>query len=77
LNSAILAKHLRWKSSSPTANTSSSSRTSASMCAATEKPSLMYMPEEYVRTGRSMKRSSSANATISSISSRIRVRESP
>ena len=24
------------------------------MCAATEKPSRMYMPEEYVRTGRSI-----------------------
>ena len=47
------------------------------MCAATEKPSRMYIPEEYVRTGRSMKRSSSAKATISSIDSRMRARERP
>ena len=55
LNSKILPKHLRWNSSSPTANTSSRSSTSASICAATANPSRMYMPDEYVRTGRSMK----------------------
>ena len=47
------------------------------MCAATEKPSRMYIPDEYVRTGRSMNCSSSANETISSIASRTRLRESP
>ncbi len=47
------------------------------MCAATENPSRMYIPEEYVRTGRSMNRSSSAKETISSINSRMRARESP
>ena len=77
LYSAILPKHLRWNCSSPTANTSSSSSTSASMCAATENPSRMNMPDEYVRTGRSMNRSSSANETISSIASRTRARDSP
>ena len=34
------------------------------------KPSRMCIPDEYVRTGRSMNRSSSANATISSSRSR-------
>ena len=46
--------HLRWKASSPTAKTSSSRRMSASTFVATEKPSRMYMPAEYVRIGRSM-----------------------
>ena len=36
------------------------------MWAAIEKPSRMYIPAEYVRTGTSIKRSSSAKATISS-----------
>ena len=66
LNSRIRSTHFRWKASSPTANTSSSSRMSASTLTAIEKPSRMYMPPEYVRTGRSMKRSSSLNSTISS-----------
>ena len=35
------------------------------------------MPDEYVRTGTSMKSSSSANATISSISLRTSGRERP
>ena len=62
--------HLRWNASSPTANTSSSSRMSASTCTAIANPSRMCIPDEYVRTGRSMKLSSSANATISSSRSR-------
>src|SRR6266540_4111236 len=37
----------------------------------------MYIPEEYVRTGRSMNSSSPANATISSSCSRMYVRFSP
>jgi hypothetical protein len=37
----------------------------------------MYIPEEYVRTGRSIACSSSANATISSNRSRIWARLSP
>ena len=47
------------------------------MWAATEKPSRMYIPDEYVLTGRSIARSSSAKAMISSITSRIRARERP
>src|SRR5262249_57053488 len=65
-NSPILSRHLRVKASSPTARTSSMRRTSGSTWMATAKPSRMYMPEEYVFTGASMKRSSSAKATISS-----------
>ena len=59
-------KHLRWNASSPTANTSSSSRMSASRNAAIAKPRRIVIPDEYVRTGRSIACSSSANATISS-----------
>ena len=77
LNSKTLPKHLRWKASSPTAKTSSSRRMSASRCAAIAKPSRMYIPEEYVRTGRSIARSSSAKATISSKRSRICARLRP
>ena len=44
---------------------------------ATENPSRMNIPDEYVRTGRSMNRSSSANETISSIASRTCARDSP
>ena len=44
------------KASSPTASTSSMSSTSGSTWMATAKPSRMYMPEEYVFTGASMKR---------------------
>ena len=44
---------------------------SASMCDAIAKPSRMYIPDEYVRTGRSMKRSSSVNSMMSSRESRI------
>ena len=62
----IRSTHLRWKASSPTANTSSSRSTSARTCAAIEKPSRISIPDEYVRTGKSMNRSSSENATISS-----------
>jgi hypothetical protein len=50
---------------------------SALRCAAIAKPSRMYMPEEYVRTGRSMKRSSSVNSMISSSDSRICARFIP
>ena len=64
-NSPILSRHLRVKASSPTASTSSMSRTSGSTWMATAKPSRAYMPEEYVFTGASMKRSSSAKATMS------------
>ena len=77
LKSKILSKHLRWNAASPTAKTSSSSSTSASRCDATEKPSRMNIPDEYVRTGTSMKSSSSANATISSKRSRMYARFSP
>ena len=50
---------------------------SAFRCEAIANPSRMYIPDEYVRTGRSMKRSSSANSTISSSSSWICARLSP
>ncbi len=50
---------------------------SASRCAAIAKPSRMYIPDEYVRTGRSIACSSSAKATISSKRSRICARVSP
>ena len=38
--------HLRWKRSSPTASTSSTTRTSGSTFTATAKPSRTYMPDE-------------------------------
>ena len=38
--------HLRWKRSSPTASTSSTTRMSGSMFTATAKPSRTYMPDE-------------------------------
>ena len=47
------------------------------MWAATAKPSRMYIPDEYVRTGLSMNRSSSAKATISSKRSSIVLRLRP
>ena len=71
LNAAITPKHFRWKLSSPTAKTSSSSSTSASRNAAIANPSRIVIPDEYVLTGRSIACSSSANATISSNRSRI------
>lgn len=49
--------------------------TSGSSTAATEKPSRIAMPDEYVRSGSSMKSPSSANSTISSILARMRSRE--
>ena len=70
-------KHFRWNASSPTANTSSRSRVSASRNAAMAKPSRIVIPDEYVRTGRSIACSSSANATISSKRVRISERRSP
>ena len=45
-SSANFSLHLRWKASSPTASTSSTSRTSGSTLMATEKPSRTYMPDE-------------------------------
>ena len=42
------------------------SSTSGSTWMATANPRRMYMPDEYVFTGASMKSSSSANSTISS-----------
>ncbi len=39
------------------------------MCIATEKPSRMYIPDEYVRTGTSANDSSSAKLRISSMCS--------
>ena len=45
-NSLIRPMHLRWKRSSPTARTSSTTRTSGSMFTATAKPSRTYMPDE-------------------------------
>jgi len=42
------------------------SRTSGFTWTATANPRRMYMPDEYVFTGASMKSSSSANSTISS-----------
>ena len=65
------ASHLRWKASSPTASTSSMSSTSASRCAAIEKPRRRNMPDEYVATGASMKSPSSENAMIASRRSSI------
>ena len=59
-------KHFRWNASSPTAKTSSSRRMSASRNAAIANPSRIVIPDEYVRTGRSIAFSSSAKATISS-----------
>ena len=59
-------KHLRWKASSPTASTSSSSSTSGLTWEAIANASRIDMPLEYVRTGMSMKSGSSAKATISS-----------
>ncbi len=47
------------------------------MCDAIANPSRMYIPDEYVRTGRSMKSSRPAKATISSSFSRIVARGSP
>ena len=44
--SCILSRHLRWKATSPTASTSSTSRISGSRCAATLNASRRYMPEE-------------------------------
>ena len=52
--------------SSPTASTSSISSTSGSTLMATAKPRRMYIPDEYVFTGASMKSRSSAKSTISS-----------
>ena len=46
LKSANLSRHLWVKDSSPTARTSSISRTSGSTLIATAKPSRMYMPDE-------------------------------
>ncbi len=60
------SRHLGTKAASPTARTSSISSTSGLTLMATEKPRRMYMPEEYVLTGASMKFSSSAKRTISS-----------
>ena len=45
-NSAIFSRQRRWKSASPTASTSSTSRMSGSTCTATAKPRRTYMPEE-------------------------------
>ena len=50
---------------------------SASRNAAIEKPRRIVIPDEYVRTGRSIAFSSSAKATISSKRSRISARRSP
>jgi hypothetical protein len=44
--SPILPMHFRWKAASPTASTSSTTRISASRCAATANASRMYMPLE-------------------------------
>ena len=66
LKSPIRPKHFCWNASSPTASTSSSSSTSGLTCIATENPSRMYIPDEYVRTGTCAKSSSSANPRISS-----------
>ena len=69
--SAMRASHLRWNASSPTASTSSISSTSASRCAAIEKPRRRNMPDEYVATGASMKSPSSENSMIASIRASI------
>ena len=45
-NCLTRSMHLRWKRSSPTASTSSITRTSGSMFTATAKPSRTYMPDE-------------------------------
>ena len=71
LKSANLSRHFRLNPSSPTARTSSIRRTSGSTWTATANPNRMYMPDEYVLTGESMKSSISANSTISSNRSAI------
>src|SRR5207253_584030 len=76
-NSLILAKHLCWKYSSPTASTSSTRRMSGSRCTATAKPRRMYMPLEYVFTAASKKRPMSANSSIAGIARSISLRERP
>jgi hypothetical protein len=45
-NRLIRSRHLRWKFSSPTASTSSTSSTWGSKATATAKPRRAYMPEE-------------------------------
>ena len=77
LNAEMMPKHFRWKFSSPTAKTSSSRSTSAWRNAAIANPSRIAIPLEYVRTGRSIACSTSANATISSNRSRISDRLQP
>ena len=81
VTSRILPRLLRWNSASPTDNTSSTSRTSGSRCAATAKANRMYMPLEYRFTGVSMNFPTPANSTISSylapISDRLMPRIAP
>ena len=45
-SASIRSSDLRWNDASPTDSTSSTSRMSGSMCAATAKPSRAYMPDE-------------------------------
>jgi len=60
-----------WKRPSPTESASSTTSVSAATWVAIEKPSRTTMPEEYSRTGRSMKPPSSLQATISGSRSRV------
>ena len=60
------SKQMAEKPSSPTASTSSTSSTSGLTLMATANPRRMYIPDQYVLTGASMKSSISANSTISS-----------
>ena len=80
-SSAMRSWHCSWNAASPTASTSSTSRMSASRCAATAKPSRMYMPDEYHLTGMSMNGPTPANATMRSsfdaISRRFMPRRDP
>src|SRR5918996_4109196 len=76
-SSRILSNDLRLKRASPTESASSMSRMSGSMFTATEKASRPYIPDEYVRIGRSTKSPSSANSAISSYFAASCARVSP
>src|SRR4051794_4444036 len=76
-SSRMRSKDFALKRASPTDRASSMSRMSGSMFTATENASRPYMPDEYVRIGRSMKSPSSANSAISSYLARRSSRRRP
>ena len=75
--SRILRRHLAWKSESPTASTSSTTRISLSRWAATAKARRMYMPVEYRLTWVSRNFSVPAKSTMASNRSLISRRRMP